>query len=159
MSYHDKIMNLQLPPARLDKPCTREERIHYKEGHRDARHAAAELAIQADETIRCQQQVLDQIAQALGLEPDDVDGIGAAIGALIVDRDAAVMQLRDERNAAVEIEGLKRDAARYRWIRSRDLGEYRAFQMLCDDEGYFHCEQDLDQAIDKALAAGEAGNG
>lgn len=31
------------------------------------------------ETIRCQQQVLDQIAHALGLEPGDVDGIGAAI--------------------------------------------------------------------------------
>lgn len=45
MDLHGQIMNLPHPPmARVEKNPS----IAYKVGHRDARHAAAELALQAD---------------------------------------------------------------------------------------------------------------
>ena len=42
MSYHQRIMNI---PAYDDAP------FEYKEGHRDARHAAAEIASEADAEV------------------------------------------------------------------------------------------------------------
>lgn len=45
MKLHDKIMNL---PSKHDN---RQFAIAYKEGHRDARHAAAELALKYDSLI------------------------------------------------------------------------------------------------------------
>lgn len=41
MSYHNEIMNL----------ATSAQSLLYKEGHRDARHAAAEIALKADAKI------------------------------------------------------------------------------------------------------------
>ena len=49
MSLHDKIMNI--PDGNL--PTGSNQKIMYKMGHRDARHAAAEMAIELDE--RCEQ--------------------------------------------------------------------------------------------------------
>ena len=48
-SLHDQIMNIQCDRATLDWANTREA---YQYGHRDARHAAAELAQAQDATIR-----------------------------------------------------------------------------------------------------------
>ena len=48
MSLHDEIMNL---PAQPDIRRTDREALIYKEGHRHARHAAAELALKADARI------------------------------------------------------------------------------------------------------------
>jgi hypothetical protein len=57
MNYHDRIMNLLAGrPSSLAQP----ERA-YKEGHRDARHAAAEIAIEADRIIAEQQQELERL--------------------------------------------------------------------------------------------------
>lgn len=46
MSLHDKIMNLSVPSGIEDMETQR--RLDYKAGHRDARHAAAELANEAE---------------------------------------------------------------------------------------------------------------
>jgi hypothetical protein len=46
MTLHGKIMNL---PARMPSECAKmAASTAYKAGHRDARHAAAELALKAD---------------------------------------------------------------------------------------------------------------
>lgn len=47
MNLHGQMMNIQ-PPTRVGTPETNPA-IAYKMGHRDARHAAAELALRADE--------------------------------------------------------------------------------------------------------------
>ena len=49
MSLHDDIMNI--PHAFDTYPFGRMERVSYVTGHRDARHAAAELAVEADTEI------------------------------------------------------------------------------------------------------------
>ena len=88
------------------------------------------------ETVRCQQLVLDQIAQALGLETGDVDGIGR------------------------EIERLKKDAERYRWLRDESgdgVGEACEIYDINYEIQGLKQGPELDEAIDKALAAGEAG--
>ncbi len=79
-------------------------------------------------TIAAQQQVLDQIAAALGVETGDVDGIGR------------------------EIERLQQDAARYRWLRdgcSEKTGLATNIAKNC--YGF-----EWDAKIDKVLAGGEA---
>lgn len=48
MSYYDRIMNI---PAKPPKAIGSNHPIIYKEGHRDARHAAAEIAGEADAEI------------------------------------------------------------------------------------------------------------
>lgn len=48
MSYHNRIMNIQSLPRMDDPP---ESGVAYKFGHRDARHAAAEIANGADAEI------------------------------------------------------------------------------------------------------------
>ena len=47
-NYHDQIMRL---PHGGCLPESREPRIAYKHGHRDARHAAAEIALDAEMAI------------------------------------------------------------------------------------------------------------
>lgn len=49
-NYHDEIMNLRASEAEIadDLPAAI---LAYKTGHRDARHAAAEIAAQADARI------------------------------------------------------------------------------------------------------------
>lgn len=44
MNLHNRIMNLQVPPPRRACECSSKESAAYRIGHRDARHAAAELA-------------------------------------------------------------------------------------------------------------------
>lgn len=51
-NYHGQIINLPAtPPPDVTESPVKDIRIAYKTGHRDARHAAAELAIQADQRI------------------------------------------------------------------------------------------------------------
>lgn len=47
MNLHNQIMNIPIKPI----PSGRFDEIPYKIGHRDARHAAAELALKYDELI------------------------------------------------------------------------------------------------------------
>lgn len=48
-SLHDQIMNLYCVDANMEESAF--ERLAYKVGHRDARHAAAKLALQKDREI------------------------------------------------------------------------------------------------------------
>jgi hypothetical protein len=51
-NYHGRIMNIQtVPESDFEPHMSRKDRLCYKEGHRDARHAAAEIALEADERI------------------------------------------------------------------------------------------------------------
>lgn len=49
MSYHNSIMNIQSPKIIENLPTP--QRLLYKDGHKDARHAAAEIALSADNRI------------------------------------------------------------------------------------------------------------
>ena len=49
MNLHGQIMNLNCVPTNMDAEPA--QRLAYKVGHRDARHAAAELALTADAGI------------------------------------------------------------------------------------------------------------
>jgi len=60
MSYHKKIMNIR---------CDAQS-VLYREGHRDARHDAAALALEADNTI----------AELLEALEDVLDGVGFLSG-------------------------------------------------------------------------------
>jgi hypothetical protein len=48
MSLHNEIMNI---PASSVAYWSEQNAMAYKEGHRDARHAAAELALKGDEAL------------------------------------------------------------------------------------------------------------
>ena len=57
MSLHQQIMNLRTPPTPVGMDF-------YMLGHKDARHAAAELALKADAEIERLRNALREIASA-----------------------------------------------------------------------------------------------
>jgi hypothetical protein len=61
MSYHDQIMNLSC--GDINHYNSFQERICYKTGHKEARHAAAELALKADTKIEMLTKALDDMTQ------------------------------------------------------------------------------------------------
>jgi REP element-mobilizing transposase RayT len=63
MNYHARMMNIQFPKY-ATTPMT------YETGHRDARHAAAEIANEADAEIKRLQTQLDQITYLLRANPN-----------------------------------------------------------------------------------------
>jgi len=68
-NLHGQIMNIQCqnpPPISLSSGFTAQREAQaYKEGHRDARHAAAELAIKADSQAEEMLEALRTAALAL----------------------------------------------------------------------------------------------
>ena len=71
MNLHNEIMNL-VPPQRRELITTSGQgEIAYKFGHRDARHAAAELAIKSDSLIEEMKLQLEDILD--WLEQGDVE--------------------------------------------------------------------------------------
>lgn len=63
MNLHDNIMNIPAKlPSELDKAASVTEA--YKIGHRDARHAAAEMANDADEVIAQAKQIIIELCQS-----------------------------------------------------------------------------------------------
>lgn len=57
MNLHAKIMNLSCVPKNMDAEPN--QRLAYKVGHRDARHAAAELALKADKLAEELREVIE----------------------------------------------------------------------------------------------------
>jgi hypothetical protein len=62
MSYHARMMNIRKGQFG--------NRPHYQEGHRDARHAAAEIALEADAEIERLRAVLGELHRRLGMNSD-----------------------------------------------------------------------------------------
>jgi hypothetical protein len=86
MDLHGQIMNL---PARLPSDCAKmATATAYKTGHRDARHAAAELALKADACVEALRDILMHVGEGRGdavewvCEPIHSDEIRAAREAL-----------------------------------------------------------------------------
>jgi hypothetical protein len=93
MSLHDDIMNLPCDGATLDWANTREA---YMYGHRNARHAAAELALKVEAELKKTADFWCERAETV----------------------------RDERDRLrVQVEAMREDAARYRWLRDKANGE------------------------------------
>ena len=68
MDYHGRIMNIEcLPPARMNQHPVDPECSAYRIGHRDARHAAAEIACEAQAEIARLREVLTVIAYPLNI--------------------------------------------------------------------------------------------
>jgi len=61
VNLHDKIMNLNCVPINMDAEPN--QRFAYKVGHRDARHAAAELALEQDALMGELVDVLEHFAK------------------------------------------------------------------------------------------------
>lgn len=66
MSYHNKIMGIEIVD---DEPRART--LNYKIGHKDARHAAAEIANEADTVIADLLEACEAAYSALGFPIDD----------------------------------------------------------------------------------------
>lgn len=64
MNLHGQIINLTQRPGLPMVNATEAQLLAYKIGHRDARHAAAELALRAD-------AITEAARQVLALSPDD----------------------------------------------------------------------------------------
>ena len=65
MNLHNEIMNIPVKHERVifqDQVCY----LMYKEGHRDARHAAAELSLKAEARIEELEEVLKELYIASG---------------------------------------------------------------------------------------------
>lgn len=67
MSLHNDIMNLQVDPSIEQLPA--ETRITYKNGHKVARHAAAELALKYERALKMAMGILKDVAES-GSEGD-----------------------------------------------------------------------------------------
>ena len=65
MDHHGRIMNIEcLPPARMNQHPVDPECSAYRIGHRDARHAAAEIACEAQAEIARLRDALTKIVDA-----------------------------------------------------------------------------------------------
>ena len=85
MNLHGQIMNLpQTPSGDFSKHAANPAWHGYIIGHRDARHAAAEIALKAD-------RLAEAADDLLRLTPDDSS----------TDWNVSLMRLRDARNALV----------------------------------------------------------
>lgn len=70
MSLHDKIMNIPCEPDNAKKAINR---IEYKKGHFDARHRAAELAIEYDELLEQLQDLNNELFKQLNKTLTDIE--------------------------------------------------------------------------------------
>lgn len=68
MDLHGRMMNLPVEAAKLGVSLRTTTAIAYKTGHKDARHAAAEVALQADACIESLREIVE-----LGLLSGDVE--------------------------------------------------------------------------------------
>lgn len=77
MSLHNQIMNLSLVEGEKFDSMSEKERIAFKVGHKEARHAAAELALGVDGEIERLRTALQSIAdipnKMVGLDWDEID--------------------------------------------------------------------------------------
>ena len=66
MNFHERMMNIQVDQEEINA-CTdnQSESIAYKLGHRDARHAAAEIANEADLEIERLKKLVSKLENAL----------------------------------------------------------------------------------------------
>jgi len=71
MDLHGQIMNLACVPANMDAEPN--QRLAYKVGHRDARHAAAELALKADACIDALRAALIELRDRIKDHPAYAD--------------------------------------------------------------------------------------
>lgn len=71
MSYHDKIMNIPVSVT-MSEIGLREHMLVYKDGHADALHAAAEIAVQADARIEMLLESLQEMTYWFGAYPEFV---------------------------------------------------------------------------------------
>ena len=66
-NYHGRIMNIPSDVEGMSNPS----RVIYKTGHRDARHAAAEIAAEADELVEDLYEALDNLLGMIENERPD----------------------------------------------------------------------------------------
>ena len=114
MSYHARMMNIQMGG----------DDVRYKVGHRDARHAAADIANEADAE-------LDALRYSIKMERGKTEKADA-------DNDRLRRELAEAR----------RDAARYRWLRDTSpvgIGDIASVRES-------HTPAAIDEAIDAAMA-------
>lgn len=96
MNLHGQIMNI---PADASKAGTDDPRMAYLHGHRDARHAAAELANKADAVAAAAHRLLDWIALSAE-HADCIDWPAVMAG-----------EVKDLARALVELDGMPVRAA------------------------------------------------
>lgn len=71
MNYHNRMMNIQDDVSGGMSPG--ENRVAYKVGHKDARHAAAEIALEADAEIERLRYGYERLISATDTEMGDGD--------------------------------------------------------------------------------------
>ena len=67
MNMHARIMNMNCVPENMDAEPN--QRLAYKVGHRDARHAAAELSLAADKLADALRDIAKQDPVEMALDP------------------------------------------------------------------------------------------
>jgi len=74
MDYHGRIMNIGINPSSAGQCSQCQPMAAYTFGHRDARHAAAEIALEAQAEIARLREALEKIAKGrTGLDPEESD--------------------------------------------------------------------------------------
>lgn len=100
MDYHGRIMNIAARHPKTADVMTAHEHTVYKYGHRDARHAAAEIALEADKALR------EKDAEIARLHSGAVDMLNwkdRTIADYKSDRDEAQAEIARMREALQEI--------------------------------------------------------
>ena len=142
MSLHNKIMSM---------PCAYQDSV-YGCGHKDARHAAAALANEADAEISRLRETQRVLVEALrkivaiddkmfGGDWDEIEEARAiARGALASVEKPESVHLA----SAGDTEATARDAARYRWMRANAV-------VMADYA--FSVDEEVEAVVDAAIAA------
>ena len=138
MNLHGQIMNLAVRKEDKLRAYSVGDALVYEYGHRDARHAAAELALEADAEI----ERLRAENEALLLYKNMAEQYGLSVFA--------------------DIDALRKDAERYRWLCKNRVchesmdPEFAPDNMILRMRFNHLCNETLDEAIDTAMSLGVA---
>ena len=145
MSLHNEIMNLPCDPSHANDEFA-DRRFAYKFGHRDARHAAADLALKADAEIAQLKAERDALEEQLRTTIQALDG---EADLLARQRDA-----------------LLKDAERMAWLAANTQWDCYGYWLpeICielrepeEGEPAFPTREDFNAAIDAAMASSSKG--
>ncbi|MBP5120970.1 hypothetical protein [Pseudomonas protegens] len=157
---HGLIMNVRVP-SDIQYDLFESKILAYKHGHKDARHAAAELSLDASRLIEDLKAELAGLRTGFDAQNEVIAGLKAEVerfsGHMEFWKQNCMRAEKDAETAEKENEELRKDAERYRWLKSRQIEVPTIGPDLAnweDDVGWSIRGNEADTAIDAAMGKG-----
>ncbi|MBP5100245.1 hypothetical protein [Pseudomonas protegens] len=163
---HGLIMNVRVP-SDIQYDLFESKILAYKHGHKDARHAAAELSLDASRLIEDLKAELAGLRTGFDAQNEVIAGLKAEVerfsGHMEFWKQNCMRAEKDAETAEKENEELRKDAERYRWIKKEsNLSDYEDCYSLPTVHAWDYKPgaqlneqfESLDEAIDAAMGKG-----